>query len=194
MSLIRLENMVREYRLPNQRLFGPRPVRRALDGVSLSIGAGERWGVVGESGSGKSTVAAALTGLVTPHAGSVALDGVDVLVERMRAAGLDVRLERAGGPVALPRTADIAAYRILQEALTNALRHGDRDQPVHVRLMTLGPGIVIDVHNRLAAAPGPIGHGVSGMHERARLAGGDVWTGVEHDWFRVRAAFPAGLA
>jgi signal transduction histidine kinase len=122
------------------------------------------------------------------------LDDVDALVERMRDSGLDVRLERVGGRPPLPRTADIAAYRILQEALTNALRHGDRDQPVHVRLMTVGPGIVIDVHNRLAAAPGPAGHGVRGMHERARLAGGDVWTGIEHEWFRVRAAFPAGLA
>ncbi|ERG63349.1 hypothetical protein L332_02635 [Agrococcus pavilionensis RW1] len=122
------------------------------------------------------------------------LDDVDALVERMRGSGLDVRLERVGGRPPLPRTADIAAYRILQEALTNALRHGDRDQPVHVRLRSAGPGVVIDVHNRLAAAPGPAGHGVSGMHERARLAGGDVWTGIEHEWFRVRAAFPAGLA
>jgi signal transduction histidine kinase len=122
------------------------------------------------------------------------LDDVDALVERMRDSGLDVRFERVGGRPPLPRTADIAAYRILQEALTNALRHGDRDQPVHVRLMTVGPGIVIDVHNRLATAPGAAGHGVRGMHERARLAGGDVWTGIEHEWFRVRAAFPAGLA
>ncbi|MFJ6113552.1 sensor histidine kinase [Agrococcus sediminis] len=120
------------------------------------------------------------------------LDGVDVLVERMRAAGLDVRLERAGGPVALPRTADIAAYRILQEALTNALRHGDRAQPVHVRLLG-GTGAVIDVHNRMLAMPGRAGHGVRGMHERARLAGGELWSGIDDGWFRVRATFPAGM-
>ncbi|MGC5078283.1 sensor histidine kinase [Agrococcus sp. DT81.2] len=126
------------------------------------------------------------------------LDDVDVLVERMRASGLDVRVERAGDRPALPRTADIAAYRILQEALTNALRHGDRAEPVHVRLhgVPVAPGatgIVLDVHNRMLSAPGHPGHGVRGMHERARLAGGDAWTGVEGGWFRVRAAFPAGL-
>ncbi|WP_306231379.1 sensor histidine kinase [Agrococcus beijingensis] len=130
------------------------------------------------------------------------LDGLDVLIERMRAAGLDVRLERVGGKQALPRTADIAAYRILQEALTNALRHGDRTQPVHVRLLGAGKlgagppggsGIVLDVHNRLLAAPGEPGHGVRGMHERARIAGGELWAGIDDGWFRVRAAFPAGL-
>ena len=126
------------------------------------------------------------------------LDGAGALVERMREAGLDVRFEQEGVPVALPRTADIAAYRILQEALTNALRHGDRTQPVHVRLRGVAlpgnvGGIVVDVHNRLQADPGHPGHGVRGMHERARLAGGDAWTGVEDGWFRVRASFPGGL-
>lgn len=126
------------------------------------------------------------------------LDDVDALVERMRGSGLDVRVERSGMRPQLPRTADIAAYRILQEALTNALRHGDRTEPVHVRLhgvpvMQGGTGIVVDVHNRIAAVPGAPGHGVRGMHERARLAGGDAWTGLEGGWFRVRAAFPAAL-
>ncbi|WP_413319649.1 histidine kinase [Agrococcus sp. 1P02AA] len=123
---------------------------------------------------------------------------VEALVERMRGSGLDVRLAHEGTAAPLPRTADIAAYRILQEALTNALRHGDRTQPVHVRLrgvaLTGGiGGIVIDVHNRIQADPGTPGHGVRGMHERARLAGGDAWTGIEDGWFRVRASFPAGL-
>ncbi|GAA1417960.1 sensor histidine kinase [Agrococcus citreus] len=126
------------------------------------------------------------------------LGDVDVLIERMRGSGLDVRFERSGVQPMLPRTADIAAYRILQEALTNALRHGDRAEPVHVRLRGVaiphgGAGIVVDVHNRISSSPGTPGHGVRGMHERARLAGGDAWTGVERGWFRVRAAFPAAL-
>lgn len=127
------------------------------------------------------------------------MTGVDALVERMRDSGLDVRLERLDDRVSLPRTADIAAYRILQEALTNALRHGDRSQPVHVRLRGVplpggADGIVVDVHNRLLTEPGQAGHGVRGMHERARLAGGEAWTGIEQGWFRVRAAFPVGLS
>jgi len=126
------------------------------------------------------------------------LDDVDALIERMRDSGLDVRLERVGARFALPRTADIAAYRILQEALTNALRHGDRTGPVHVRMRGVafpgGTGIVVDVHNRVLSTPGIAGHGVRGMHERARLSGGELWTGIEDGWFRVRAAFPAGVA
>ncbi|WP_072313698.1 sensor histidine kinase [Agrococcus sp. Marseille-P2731] len=127
------------------------------------------------------------------------MSDVDSLIERMRGSGLDVRVTHEGTAAPLPRTADIAAYRILQEALTNALRHGDRAQPVLVRLrgVTLPGGvggIVVDVHNRLQAAPGDPGHGVRGMHERARLAGGDAWTGIEDGWFRVRASFPAGAA
>lgn len=117
------------------------------------------------------------------------LEGIDALVERMRGSGLDVRLERYGEPH-LARTADIAAYRILQEALTNALRHGDREGPVHVRIVG-DREVVLDVHNRMRAAPGDAGHGVRGIHERARLAGGHAWTGVEDGWFRVRAAFPS---
>ena len=54
-------------------------------------------------------------------------------------------------------------------------------------------GIVVDVHNRLQTEPGAAGHGVRGMHERARLAGGEAWTGIEQGWFRVRAAFPVGV-
>ena len=117
------------------------------------------------------------------------LDGIDALVERVRSSGLDVRLER-DGDVRLARTADIAAYRILQEALTNALRHGDVARPVHVRIVG-GGEVVLDVHNRMRAEPGAPGHGVRGIHERARLAGGTAWTGIEDGWFRVRVAFPA---
>ncbi|MFJ3502447.1 dipeptide ABC transporter ATP-binding protein [Streptomyces sp. NPDC090135] len=67
--LLRAEGLVKRYRLPG------RPELTAVDGVSLTVRAGETLGVVGESGSGKTTVGRMLTGVVTPDAGRVELDG-----------------------------------------------------------------------------------------------------------------------
>ncbi|MFE5515976.1 dipeptide ABC transporter ATP-binding protein [Streptomyces sp. NPDC056529] len=76
--LLRAEGLVKRYRLPG------RPELTAVDGVSLTVRAGETLGVVGESGSGKTTVGRMLTGVVTPDAGRVELDG-RTWTERTRA-------------------------------------------------------------------------------------------------------------
>lgn len=76
--LLEVDGLIRDYRLPRSGLLSPAPTKRALDGVSLHIEAGECLGLVGESGSGKSTLARAVVGIEPPDAGSVRLMGQDV--------------------------------------------------------------------------------------------------------------------
>ena len=84
MPICEVVDLVREYPLPRRRLTGPRPVVRALDGVTLAVAPGERLGIVGESGSGKSTLARLLLGLDRPTSGSVRFEGREIggLAER----------------------------------------------------------------------------------------------------------------
>lgn len=100
---------------------------------------------------------------------------LDRLVETFRSAGLDVQLEIEGAPQPLPAGLDGAAFRIAQEALTNALKHGAGSarlivgyEPRSLRLFVANP-----VPAR-AATTGGTGHGVVGMRERARLYDGDL--------------------
>ena len=134
-----------------------------------------------------------LLGLLTsPATGSVApqpsLRGLDELVGRVRAAGVPVEVTVAGDVSALPPGVDLAAYRIVQEALTNVLKHaGATDARVAVR--TAGGFVDIEVcdDGRTAGTPGR-GHGLVGMRERAALYGGSVETGrLPGGGYRVHA-------
>ncbi|MDO9195617.1 ABC transporter ATP-binding protein [Rhodoferax sp.] len=73
--LLQLDQVTRAYALPRERLWGPRPVVHALQGVSLRMTSGKSLGVVGESGSGKSTLARVVMALEPPTTGSVSLLG-----------------------------------------------------------------------------------------------------------------------
>ena len=77
-TLLQVENLVKHYRLPRERLLGPAPLVRALEGVSFGLASGRSLGVVGESGSGKSTLARLVMALEPPTAGQVRLDGQDL--------------------------------------------------------------------------------------------------------------------
>jgi signal transduction histidine kinase len=124
--------------------------------------------------------------VVEPPAGLGALDS---LVQRHRDAGLDVELAITGGRRQLGPALDGAAYRILQESLTNALRHGDGHADVS---LSYGErSLDIGVTNA-AAADGSLtaGHGLVGMHERASLVGGSVDAGREDGFFHVQARLP----
>ena len=77
-SLLTIENLVRHYRLPRERLTEAPSVVRAVDGVSLTVTAGRSLGIVGESGSGKSTLARLVMALEPPTAGRVLINGHDV--------------------------------------------------------------------------------------------------------------------
>lgn len=121
------------------------------------------------------------------------LEDVPTVLERMRVAGLDVRYREGGRRVALTQSSEIACYRVVQEALTNALRHGDAEQPVHVTA-EWGDGFVLEIRNRLSPRPAPprkdSGHGLIGMRERIALVGGQLGAGAIGDEWVVRAQVP----
>lgn len=126
-------------------------------------------------------------------------------VEQIRAAGLPVTFEQLGDVGGLGSAQQIAAFRIVQEALTNALRHGDTTRPATVVLAEAGPsdggpGLVITVRNTMKTSPPSlsatgsvprIGHGLPGMRERASLAGGTLAAGPTAGAFVVSAFLPA---
>jgi len=130
-------------------------------------------------------------GTVDPAPG---LAAVDTLMQRHRSAGLDVHVREYGSRRPLPPGLDQAAYRILQEALTNAARHGTGSAEVDI---TFGPAALeLEVSNP-APFDRPVGgaaHGIVGMRERAALLGGSLETGAVHQRFRVRARLPYGEA
>lgn len=131
------------------------------------------------------------------------VDDLDALIAQVRAAGLDVRYEERGERVPLGAGHQIAVYRIVQEGLTNALRHGDSGEPVRLDLAWAGSGVEIRLENAMradAAAREPQGppgfrHGIPGMRERAQLAGGTFRAEAGEDGrFRVHATIPAQAA
>jgi peptide/nickel transport system ATP-binding protein len=77
-ELLRVDELVKHYTLPRERLLAPAPVVRALRGVSFTLRAGRSLGVVGESGSGKSTLARQVMALESPSSGRVIFDGQDL--------------------------------------------------------------------------------------------------------------------
>jgi signal transduction histidine kinase len=127
--------------------------------------------------------------LVEPPPGLAALG---TLAERHRSAGLGVTVEVDGSRRALAPAVDQAAYRILQEALTNAARHGAGEADVRV---TFGSGAV-DLSVTNPAPSGVVGelggHGIIGMRERASLLGGSLEAGGDNGVFRVVARLPYG--
>lgn len=100
------------------------------------------------------------------------------LLDGIRRSGLAVRLTTTGRPVTLPGSPDIALYRVAQEALTNALRHGDGG-PVDVHLAYLPAAVELTVTNPTRATTDPDGghrepRGLAGIRERVALFGGEV--------------------
>ena len=120
------------------------------------------------------------------------LADLEELYAHVRAAGVALRVEVDPAPLREPPGAvQLAVYRILQEALTNAIRHGDGT--VEVLLAWLPDRVQLTVGNpmRTDAAPGA-GHGVIGMRERAQLAGGALSAETVDGEFIVRATIPIG--
>lgn len=123
------------------------------------------------------------------------LADLETLFAQVRRAGIEPRVTVDPMPPGEPPGAiQLAVYRILQEALTNALRHGAGD--VDVRLSWLPDRVDIEVRNTVtgAAAPTGGGHGLVGMRERAQLVGGTLVAGRNAGIFTVTAALPIGSA
>jgi signal transduction histidine kinase len=161
-----------------------------------------------ETGRGAVNELQRMLGLLRgPHADGLSpqpgLDRLDELLEQVRGAGLDVTLDVRGDHVPLPAGLDLSAYRIVQEALTNTLKHaGPTDVAVtiayHPRELRLE---VVDRGPR-DGRPGPGrgrrpgkepvgGHGLVGMRERVALFRGSLTAGpLRAGGFGVRAALP----
>lgn len=134
--------------------------------------------------------------------GSGGVDGIEALVESSRAAGTPVSLLRDGERRPLTASAGHAAYRVVQEALTNAHKHAP-GAPITVALRYEPDALVVEVVN--PAAPEPVGvraggaapavvsggQGLTGLRERARLVGGMVHAGpTAGAGFRLAAVLP----
>ncbi|WP_433230667.1 sensor histidine kinase [Actinomadura formosensis] len=128
---------------------------------------------------------------VTPASG---LARLDELTRGVSAAGLTIRTEVAGEPRPLPAEADLAAYRIVQEALTNVTRHSEASTAV-VRIRYGDGDVTVSVEDDgapVSAAPSGNGSGIRGMRERAASLGGSLDAGPGPDGgFTVRARLPA---
>jgi signal transduction histidine kinase len=111
------------------------------------------------------------------------LGSLQSLIEQVRASGLPVELRIEGEPVHLPAGIDLSAYRIVQEALTNVVKHTeDAAAEVVIRYgeHALELDVVDDGHGRATSANGA-GHGLIGMRERVALYGGALEAGTRDD-------------
>jgi signal transduction histidine kinase len=120
------------------------------------------------------------------------LEALDALAEQARAGGLRVEIVQAGERNGVAPGVDLAAYRIVQEALTNARKHAGAVR-VQVRVAYVPGAIDLEVSND-AGPGGPgggAGRGLAGMRERVRLFGGTLEAGEDgRGGFRVHARLP----
>ncbi|CAN5747913.1 hypothetical protein BH23ACT5_BH23ACT5_18680 [soil metagenome] len=120
------------------------------------------------------------------------LEDLDGLVDTMADAGLQVAVHRVGKPQDLDTATDLSVFRIVQESLTNALRHGSQPRAV-VEVTYLVDHLRVRVRNAANGATSVEGRGLVGMVERASLVGGMVTAGTGPDgWFEVVGTFPYG--
>ncbi|WP_329607898.1 sensor histidine kinase [Nocardia seriolae] len=135
---------------------------------------------VGGTASGALTdIRRLLAGLRDPGLGAAPLLDAEMVraeiaaaVERVRRGGLRVDAEIATRLEGLDAIARLTLLRLVQESLTNVMKHADRGRPVWIAVARTESGVAVRVGNAVAAAAGPPGHGLIGMGERAVLAGG----------------------
>jgi len=130
---------------------------------------------------------------------------LDRLFEQLRLSGLTITQEVSATPIHLGTSGQLAVFRIVQESLTNALRHADTSREVLVRFSWTPHGLDLTISSALkpqsgrtgevkltgAAAQFSLGHGISGMRERALLVGGQLTATEEVGRFVLHAWLPA---
>ncbi len=124
---------------------------------------------------------------------------LDALLDSARSGGVSVTVTRSGDPVTLPEGVDLSAYRIVQEALSNAMRYAPGSH-VGLYLDYRPEGLALEVRNDAATVPVLVpggdgapggGHGIVGMRERAAMLGGRLDAGPTEDGgFQVAAVLP----
>jgi signal transduction histidine kinase len=121
------------------------------------------------------------------------LDDLSQLVETARTAGADVSLDQRGPLDTVPPALSREAYRVCQEGLTNALRHGIPDAPIGVSVVVQGDDLRLAITNRAPRRAGTRtggGHGLVGMQQRIAVLGGELESGVRGGTWRLAAAIP----
>ncbi len=129
-ALLRVEDLVRTYTLPRERLLQPAPTVQALQGVSLTVHTGRSLGIVGESGSGKSTLARLVMALDTPTSGRVLMQGRDL--HAMNAADLR-RARRDFQMVFQDPYGSLDPRQTVERIVTEPLRAQREDTPADTR-------------------------------------------------------------
>jgi signal transduction histidine kinase len=132
----------------------------------------------------------------TPQPG---LAELDALLDSARSGGVSVTATSSGDPTTLPEGVDLSAYRIVQEALSNAIRHAPGSH-VQVHMAYRPEGLALEIRNDAPLAPALVttgdragggGHGIIGMRERAAMLGGSLDAGPAQDGgFQVTAVLP----
>ena len=120
------------------------------------------------------------------------LDSLDALVERVGRAGLPVQLHVEGDTVALPRAVDLSAYRIVQEGLTNSLKHaGASTADVTVRYGVEDLELEVRDNGVGSTSSDGLGHGLVGIHERVKIYGGEMSAGPgQEGGFVLKVSLP----
>lgn len=126
-------------------------------------------------------------------------DDLDPLIEGVRDLGLTVQVSTYGVEREVDEVVGVAMYRVVQEALTNALRHGDMTEPVDIDFDWSERAVSIVVTNSVeegaVRAVGTEGHGIAGMRERSALVDGELTAGIgSSGLFRLRVSLPTALA
>jgi signal transduction histidine kinase len=116
---------------------------------------------------------------------------LDALLSSVRRAGLPVGLRVEGTPASLPAAVELSAYRIIQEGLTNALKHAHAGR-ADVVIRYGGDALEIEVRDdgRTPPAESPQGHGLVGIRERVKLYGGDMSASAGDRGFTLRTRLP----
>ncbi|MCW2529773.1 MAG: hypothetical protein JWM76_4633 [Pseudonocardiales bacterium] len=132
------------------------------------------------------------------HAPQPQVTDIHALVEPMRTAGLPVSMTTSGDLAGLPRAVSLAAYRVAQESLTNALKHGGPGSRTSLRVERTNDELTVLVINDIGGPPtapsagNGSGKGLIGMGERVTAAGGRLSAGPHGRHWRVEAVLPAG--